>query len=567
VYNSRVGDIGVASMSGAGDGSFTSRGGKPVAELTELGEDERRLAELGYKQDLHRSWSGFSNFAISFSIISILAGCFTNFGAGFNNGGPISISWTWPILGAFILIIGFTMSELVSAYPTSGGIYWWASKLGGARAGFFTGWLNLIGLIAVTAGVSYGCATFIDLTLSTYSSGYADGYSLSRVFLIFLAVLAIVSVLNIFSGHLMAVMNNLSVWWHVVGASAIVLILILVPDQHQSFSYVFTERFNNSGYSGGSTSTLGFWFAVVPFGFLLTQYTITGFDACAHLSEETSSASMAAAKGIWRSIFYSVLGGYVLLLCVVFAIPNAKDGTPDNAGVGGGGVAYIFTQAMGNNWAALVLFISASAQLFCATSCMTSASRMTFAFSRDGAIPGSKRWAALTSKRVPANAVYLVAVVSAIVTAPALIEVNLGTADSPLIVPVAFYAVTSIAVIGLYLAFAIPIYLRWRHGDKFEVGSWNNGSKYKWMNPIAVAEIIIVSIYLMLPFVPGASPFNDAFAWKYVNYAPIVTLGALLILAVWWQTSAKNWFTGPKHTIDLTVVEAFDKAAEPEPTG
>ena len=160
-----------------------------MAEVTQMSDDERRLAELGYKQDLHRSWSGFSNFAISFSIISILAGCFTNFGAGFNNGGPISISWTWPILGVFILIIGFTMSELVSAYPTSGGIYWWASKLGGAKAGFFTGWLNLIGLVAVTAGVSYGCATFIDLTISTYSESYAGDYSLTRVFLIFLAVL------------------------------------------------------------------------------------------------------------------------------------------------------------------------------------------------------------------------------------------------------------------------------------------------------------------------------------------------------------------------------------------
>jgi amino acid transporter len=526
--------------------------------IVELNADERRLAELGYKQDLHRSWSGFSNFAISFSIISILAGCFTNFGAGFNNGGPISISWSWPILGIFILIIGFTMSELVSAYPTSGGIYWWAAKLGGAKAGFFTGWLNLIGLVAVTAGVSYGCATFIDLTLSTYSESYAADYSLTRVFITFLCVLVFISVLNIFSSHLMAIMNNVSVWWHVIGATAIVLILILVPDQHQSFNYVFTERFNNSGYFDGGTSGPGFWFIVLPFGFLLTQYTITGFDACAHLSEETESASMAAAKGIWQSIFYSVLGGYVLLLAVVFAIPNAEDGSPDNAGVGAGGVAYIFTQSMGNNWAALVLFISASAQVFCATSCMTSASRMTFAFSRDGAIPGSARWRALTSKRVPANAVMLVAICCAIVTLPALLEVNIGSAEEPLIIPVAFYAVTSIAVIGLYLAFAIPIWLRWRHGENFEAGSWNNGAKYKWMNPIAVAEIVIVSGYLMLPFVPAANPFSDSFDWKFVNYAPIITLGALLILTIWWQVSAKKWFTGPKHTIDPEVVRTFD---------
>ena len=235
-----------------------------MADLDKMSDDEKHLAKLGYSQELNRSWSGFSNFAISFSIISILAGCFTNFGAGFNNGGPISISWSWPILGVFILIIGFTMSELVSAYPTSGGIYWWASKLGGPAAGFFTGWLNLIGLVAVTAGVSYGCATFIDLTISTWSECFAADYSLTRVFVIFLIVLALVSVLNIFSSHLMAIMNNVSVWWHVVGASAIVLILLFVPDQHQSFSYVFTERFNNSGYFGGETGTLGFWFAIVP---------------------------------------------------------------------------------------------------------------------------------------------------------------------------------------------------------------------------------------------------------------------------------------------------------------
>lgn len=519
-----------------------------------LTEDEKMLAKLGYKQELNRSWSGFSNFAISFSIISILAGCFTNFGAGFNNGGPISISWSWPILGLFILLIGFTMSELVSAYPTSGGIYWWAAKLGGPAAGFFTGWLNLIGLIAVTAGVSYGCATFIDLTISTYSDSYAGNYSLGRVFLIFVIVLALVSLLNIFSGHLMAIMNNVSVWWHVVGASVIVLILLFIPDQHQSFSYVFTERFNNSGYADGSTSSLAFWFAIVPFGFLLTQYTITGFDASAHLSEETAQASNAAARGIWQSILYSVLGGYVLLLCVVFAIPDNAQGQPDNA-LAGLGVQPIFLSALGQNWATFVLFISASAQFFCATSCMTSASRMTFAFSRDGAIPGSSTLQKLTRAKVPANAVVMVGVVSALLTLPALIKVDVN--GTP--VPLAFYAVTSIAVIGLYLAFAIPIWLRWRHGSRFDVGSWNNGSKYKWMNPIAVAEILIVSLYLMMPTTPAANPFSDQFSWKFVNYAPIVTLGALLLLTIWWNVSAKNWFTGPKHTIDDAVLQAFDE--------
>lgn len=516
-----------------------------------LDADAQRLAEMGYKQDLKRSWSSFSNFAISFSIISILAGCFTNYGAGFNNGGPISISWSWPILSLFILIIGFCMSELVSSYPTSGGIYWWASKLGGPRAGFYAGWLNMVGLIAVTAGVAYGCATFIDLTFSTWSTSYAEGYSLTRVFIIFLVLLAFISLINIFSGHLMALMNNISVWWHVAGALFIVVLLVVVPDQHQSIGYVFTERFNNSGLSDGSTSSFGFFFAIVPFGFLLTQYTITGFDASVHLSEETQSAASGAAKGIWRSILYSAIGGYILLLAVTFAIPSI-DGSPDNAGVGKNGVAYIFVSALGTTKGGLVLFIAAVAQVFCATACMTSASRMMYAFSRDRAVPGSKHWSQLTAARVPAKAVACVAVVSAIVTLPALISVNTGTEADPVVVPVAFYAVTSIAVIGLYFSFAIPIFLRWKAGDNFELGSWNNGKKYKWMNLIAVAEILIVSIYLMLPNLPGAIPFSDDFEWKFVNYAPIVTIGVLVGITIWWQVSAKTWFKGPIRTIDET---------------
>jgi amino acid transporter len=514
---------------------------------SERNQDDELLAKLGYKQELSRSWSSFSNFAISFSIISILAGCFTTFGQAWNNGGPIAISWGWPIISAFILIIGFTMSELVSAYPTSGGIYWWAAKMGGPAAGFFTGWLNLIGLLAVTASVAYGAATFFDLTISTISSGYADGYSLTRVFIIFVIIFVLAALANIFSGHLLAVINNISVWWHVAGAAIVILVLVIVPDTHQSADFVFTERINNSGYDTGF-----YWFLVLPLGFLLTQYTITGFDASAHLSEETQGAAEGAAKGIWRSIFYSAVGGYALLLAFVFAVQDPKEVT-----AGGGAVDLIFGQALPQGWHFLILLISTAGQLFCATACLTSASRMTFAFSRDGAIPGSKALSKVNAAtKIPGNAVVFVAVIGVIVTLPALIEVDINGAP----VPVAFYAVTSVAVIGLYLAFLIPIWLRWKMGDAFEPGSWTLGSKYKWMNLVAVAEIAIICIYFILPFTPAAIPGNENFSFKFVNYAPVLTIGALLILAIWWQVSAKHWFTGPKHTIDKDVVEIFDES-------
>lgn len=514
-----------------------------------LSADEKRLAELGYKQELDRSWSSFSNFAISFSIISILAGCFTTFGQAWNNGGPVAISWGWPVISLFILLIGFTMSELVSAYPTSGGIYWWASKMGGPAAGFFTGWLNLIGLLAVTASVAYGCATFLDLTLGTLSDGWAEDYSLKRVFLLFVIILAVAATLNIFSGHLLAVINNVSVWWHVAGVAIVVLILAIVPKTHMAIGEVFGGKVNNSGYADAASNGSTYWFLVLPLGFLLTQYTITGFDASAHLSEETQGASEAAAKGIWRSIAYSAIGGWILLLAFLFAVQD-KDAITK----GGGGVNLIFDQALGQGWHVLVLAISTAGQFFCTIACLTSASRMTFAFSRDGAIPGSKLWSKVSASKVPANAVVFVAVIGAIITLPALIEVDINGAP----VPVAFYAVVSVAVIGLYLAFLIPIWLRWKMGDDFVPGSWNNGKKYKWMNLVAVAEIAIISVYFILPFTPAAIPWNDDFSWKFVNYAPILTFGTLLALTIWWHVSAKKWFTGPKHTIDEAVIEAFN---------
>jgi amino acid transporter len=196
--------------------------------------------------------------------------------------------------------------------------------------------------------------------------------------------------------------------------------------------------------------------------------------------------------------------------------------------------------------------ISTAGQLFCATACLTSASRMTFAFSRDGAIPGSSWLSKVNAAtKIPANAVIFVATIGIIITLPALKSVG-G-------VPVAFLAVVSVAVIGLYLAFAVPIFLRWRMGDAFQPGSWSNGKKYKWMNLVAVVEIAVISIYFILPFTPAGVPGNKDFAWSSVNYAPVLTFGTLIILAIWWNVSAKNWFTGPKHTIDTAVLEAFDE--------
>src|SRR6266446_4633453 len=174
--------------------------------------DEQRLAELGYKQELKRAWSGFTNFAISFTIISVLAGTFTTFGQAWNAGGPIAISIGWPVICAFVLLVAVSMSELTSAFPTAGGPYWWAAKLGGAGWSWFTGWFNIVGLLGIVASVGYGAASFL----------YA--------------------VLNIFSAPLLGLFNNISVGWHVLGVAVVIALLVFVPDHHQDAGFVFGHK-------------------------------------------------------------------------------------------------------------------------------------------------------------------------------------------------------------------------------------------------------------------------------------------------------------------------------------
>src|SRR5512132_255521 len=167
--------------------------------------DERTLAELGYKQELERAWSSFSNFAISFTIISVLAGTFTTFGQAWNAGGPIAISIGWPVICAFVLLVAVSMAELTSAFPTAGGPYWWAARLGGAGWSWFTGWFNIVGLLGIVASVGYGAASFLYAVFGLYSVdvlgvNFADGrHALSETFLLFLIILAFVTVLNIFA--------------------------------------------------------------------------------------------------------------------------------------------------------------------------------------------------------------------------------------------------------------------------------------------------------------------------------------------------------------------------------
>jgi amino acid transporter len=510
----------------------------PVSDPGHAGEtDEAILHRLGYAQVLYREMGGFSNFAISFTIISILAGCLTSYFLAFNNGGPVAITWGWLLVGVFCILVSMAMGEIASAMPTAGALYFWASKLGGPAWGWFTGWFNLVGQIAVTASIDYGAAVFTTALLNLWFPDVV-GTDTTTIFVVYTAIIALHLALNLLHVNLLARLNTFSAWWHMIGVVIVVGVLIVVPERHQSAAFVFGETINNSGFSDSA-----FWL-VFGLGLLMSQYTITGYDASAHMSEETRAASRAAALGMVMAVVVSVVFGFILLVAVTFAVPDVQ-GTVDAAA---NAVVYIWTTSLGNAWAEFLLFIAVVAQFFCGTASVTSASRMMFAFSRDRAVPGSRLWRKVAGNRVPVNAVIAIAVLSWALMLPTLINGAIG------------YAVgTSIAVIGLYIAFALPIILRIKAGDRFEHGAWSLGKHYRWISPLAVAWIALVCIIFLLPFSPKGIFGAEEFDWALVNYAPLTVGGALILFGGWFLLSARKWFTGPVREAEtedeLTSIE------------
>ena len=214
----------------------------PVREV--LDQDTKDLHEMGYAQELNRSMSKFSNFAVSFTIISILSGCLTLYGYGLLHGGPPVMLWGWLLVGTLVIFAGMSLGEICSAFPTAGGLYYWAAKLAPGDSGpiwsWFTGWFNLLGQVAVTAGISFGCAFSISAFLSilTGSSTWLEPYA---TILILAVVLFIQGLLNTFSVRLVALLNDVSVWWHLIGVAIIFVLLFWAPESgtHQSVSFLF----------------------------------------------------------------------------------------------------------------------------------------------------------------------------------------------------------------------------------------------------------------------------------------------------------------------------------------
>jgi amino acid transporter len=539
--------------------------------------DVERLHELGYAQELKRGMSGFSNFAVSFTIISILSGCLTLFGFGMAIGGPINSTYGWPLVGLMVTFVALAMGEVCSSYPTAGGLYYWSAKLAKRNApawSWFTGWFNMLGQVAITAGIDFGLAAIFSGFLNVAFDVVTTKIILIEIYTV---VLILHGLLNTFGVRLVALFNDISVWWHVFGVLVVMLVLVFIPDKHTSFSSLFswtdsTQALTVDGtaatggfvnYSGFSTSPIpivGITAYIFLIGLLLAQYTITGYDASAHMTEETHDAAVSGPRGIWKSVVISVIFGYILLLAVNYAIP------PDGGYLAALGFQYpitanlaapvaIFQQSLGDSWAIFVLLIVIGAQFFCGMASVTANSRMIYAFSRDGAVPGHKWWHAINKRtRTPTNAIWLAAVLAWLLVAPAYWYGSI----------VAYYAVTAIGVIGLYIAYVIPTFLRLRAKEAFKPGPWTLGAKGRLIGWIAVIWVIFVCIILCLPQFnwgdldadPSTPPVKllDVF-----NFAPVVVVGLFVVIGGWYMLSARKWFTGPKvqgSAEELAAIEA-----------
>jgi amino acid transporter len=353
--------------------------------------------------------------------------------------------------------------------------------------------------------------------------------------LVYIVILVLHAVLNAIGPHLSAVINNVSAWWHVGGVAIFVIVLGFGASHHQSVGFVFTQTVDNSavGFGGVAFSFL--------LGLLHAQYTFTGYDASAHMSEETHDAARTAAKGIINTIIVSAVAGYLLIMAVTFAIPNLDDAL-DPAKNSGYPVIYILQNSLNSFWSGLLLIIAAIAQLFCGYASITSASRMLFAFSRDGAVPGSALWSKLSVRKVPVNAVLFISFFAFVLLIPSM----LVPAENA---PTAYAAATSVATIGLYIAYGIPILLRQLRGSQFHTGPWQLGSWYRPIGIIALVWIVFISLLFILPTDDRGYPWNSEFTWNTVNYAPITLVVVVGAIGLWWLVSAKRWFTGPKRTV------------------
>ena len=468
-------------------------------------EDARELGALGYAQELFRTIGGFSNFALSFSIISILTGAVTLYQHGLVMGGPAEMAFGWPLVAVFTMTVALSLAELASSLPTSGAMYHWACRLGGKTWGWFTAWFNIAGQLAAIAGIDYGAALFVTPLI---------GLPATTILPVYGCILLSHALINHFGIRLVARLNDLSVTVHVVGVVAIVGALVLFAPK-QPFGFFFARITSNAeGWP--------YWWAFVV-GLLQAQWTFTGYDASASVAEETIDPRRTVPWGIVLAVAVSAIVGYLLLAALTLAIDSvpAVLSARNASGQQIPAVIAILNGALGDRAGSLATALAAMAMWFCGLSAVTWTSRTIYAFARDGGLPASRIWKRVSGRHgTPAPAVWLSAAVAFLAT------LSSGT----------YAVVTSISVIGLYFSYIIPVYLVWRRrGSAAEAapGPWHLGRFGASINFIAIVWVIFITVILSVP--------DNMRAGKTIA-------GLTILLGAWYLISERHRFRGPAWT-------------------
>jgi amino acid transporter len=477
------------------------------------GDDTERLQALGYRQVLARRLSGFSNFALSLSIICILAGGITSFHLGLCSVGGASIGLGWPLVGLLALAVAATMGQLASTFPTAGGLYHWAAILGGRGWGWATAWLNLAGLITVLSAINVGTYRFaIGGLLAGAIPPHLDMMAQALgVGLITLSQAAI----NHAGIGLTARLTDFSGYWILCVATVLTLCLLTFAPGLDPLRLITFENF--SGTAGGNvwpaTNGIALLFAL---GTLLPAYTITGFDASAHAAEETRNAAENVPRGIINSVLVSGVSGWILLCVIVIAAPSL----PIAAAQGEGAFLSIMNGVLPRYLVVPLVAAIFVAQYLCGLATVTSASRMAFAFARDGGLPFSPAvgWVC-PRRRTPAVAIWMVAVASL-----------LFTVHTPV-----YATITAVCTIFLYLSYVLPTALgAWSYGRTWtEMGPWDLG---RWYRPLAILSLVGCVALIGV----AVQPPNERSIW-------VVGATALALTVVWFG-SARHHFPGPPLT-------------------
>lgn len=480
-------------------------------------DDIQTLHRLGYAQELLRRMSGFSNYAISLSIICILAGGLTSFQQGLCSVGGASIGLGWPLVCLFSLAVAAAMGQIASAFPTAGGLYHWASILGGRGWGWTTAWFNLIGLVTVLAAINVGGYLFLSNTVLPQFGVYPQALDANtqwaiKIFWVSFATLS-QALLNHLGIRAVTLLTDFSGYLILVVALALTAALLYWSPSHDLTRLVTFTNYSAIPASNPvwpETSNMLWLFML---GFLLPAYTVTGFDASAHTSEETLEASINVPRGIVRSVVVSGVFGWIMLSAAILAAPSLGAAAEEGEEAFG----WIMTQVLPAGLSQVLVIGIAVAQYLCGLATVTSASRMLFAFARDGGLPFSG-WLRHVShtRRTPPAAVWTAAIAALLFC---------------VYTPV-YTTIAAVCTICLYVSYAIPISLGFvGYGRTWtQMGPWSLGA---WYRPLAGVSVIGCVVLIAI----GMAPPNE------LSFGILATFS--VVLAVLWFSFERRRFPGP----------------------